>query len=113
MGFTQFSNTELCSKLLSMAAQTQEIELIQVVAQNIRVAMAARGISQNDLAKGMGLSKSALSQKMRGVIVWTLPDMQKAGEFLGIQPAVLLDPHGLLVAGHGFEPWTSGSQDQQ
>ena len=62
-----------------MATQTQEIELTQVVAQNIRVAMAVRGISQNDLAKGMGLSKSALSQKMRGVIVWTLPDMQKAG----------------------------------
>lgn len=91
---------------MATLTETQELEVI--VAKNIRVAMAARGISQNDLAKGMGISKSALSQKMRGLIVWTLPDMQKAGDFLGVQPAILLDPHGLLVAGCGFEPQTSG-----
>lgn len=49
----------------------------------------------------MKVSPSALSQKMNNRLQWTAADIEKAAEFFGVEPAV-------LVAGHGFEPWTSG-----
>lgn len=93
-----------------MATQTikKTTSLEDTLITNIRVALAMRNMSQNALAKLMGITGGALSQKMTGTITWTLPDIEKAGQLLGVEPAVLLNPHGLLVAGCGFEPQTSG-----
>ena len=100
----------MCVMMLSMTTQTikKTASLEDTLVTNIRVALAMKKMSQNALAKQMGITGGALSQKMRGTVTWTLQDLEKAGQLLGVEPAVLLDPHGLLVAGHGFEPWTSG-----
>ena len=79
-----------------------------VISMNMKVALAIRNKSQSDLARSMGVSSGVISQKMHGTTAWTISDMEKAGEFLGIQPAKFLEPNGLLVAGSGFEPETSG-----
>ncbi|WP_232781657.1 helix-turn-helix domain-containing protein [Bifidobacterium breve] len=71
------------------------------VSYNIRVLLAIRQTSQQDLAKAMGIAAASLSQKFSGRIRWNLDDIEKASGFLGVNPEA-------LVAGHGFEPWTSG-----
>ncbi|WP_445341577.1 helix-turn-helix domain-containing protein [Bifidobacterium sp. ESL0820] len=86
----------------------QTVDLTSVVNTNIRVALALRGKNQADLSAALGLSRGAVYRKLKGDATWSVPDMEKAGEFLGIQPAKFLDPNGLLVAGSGFEPETSG-----
>lgn len=72
-----------------------------IVTQNMRIAMAMRGVSQKDLAAAMGFNPSAISQKMTGRVLWNLEDIEKASGFFDVKPEA-------LVAGHGFEPWTSG-----
>ena len=72
-----------------------------IVTQNMRIAMAMRGVSQKDLAAAMGFNPSAISQKMTGRVLWNLEDIEKASGFFNVKPEA-------LVAGHGFEPWTSG-----
>ena len=95
-----------------MSAQTIERVATQsldsIVAVNVKVALALRGKTQADLARALGISRGAVTFKMKGRSPWSVPDIEKAGEFLGIQPAKFLDPNGLLVAGSGFEPETSG-----
>lgn len=56
----------------------------------------------------MGIGRAGISAKMNGKVAWSVADIEKAGEFLRIQPAKFLDPNGLIVAGSGFEPETSG-----
>lgn len=88
--------------------ETQAISLESVISGNMRVALAMRNKNQSDLSRAFGVSRTLISQKMRGVTAWTIADMEKAGQFLGIAPARFLDPNGLMVAGLGFEPRTSG-----
>lgn len=91
---------------LSPQAQVKSNEgkgngLQSIVTQNMRIAMAMRGVSQKDLAAAMGFNPSAISQKMTGRVLWNLEDIEKASGFFNVKPEA-------LVAGHGFEPWTSG-----
>lgn len=62
----------------------------------MRVALAMRNKNQSDLSRAFGVSRTLISQKMRGVTSWTIADMEKAGQFLGIAPARFLDPNGLI-----------------
>ena len=64
--------------------------------------MAARKLNQQQIADALGISRPAVSQKLSGKHVWTLDDIEKVSDFLHVKPETL------LVAGHGFEPWTSG-----
>lgn len=48
-----------------------------------------------------------LKSKLFSAVI-TKQNMEKAGQFLRIAPAKFLEPNGLLVAGSGFEPETSG-----
>ena len=82
--------------------------LQNVVTVNMRVAMAVAGVSQARLSKVLGMSPSALSQKMKNRISWSIEDMEKAGRYFNIEPAKFLQTNGFLVAGSGFEPETSG-----
>ena len=88
--------------------RTQAIPLEEVISTNMRLALALRKKNQSDLSRALGVSSGLVSQKMHGTTSWTIADMEKAGQFLRIAPAKFLEPNGLLVAGHGFEPWTSG-----
>ena len=76
-------------------------DLQAIVTRNIRVAMALRGVNQKDLAKVLGIGTSSMSQKCTGKTLWNLVDIEKASGFFNVKPEA-------LVAGHGFEPWTSG-----
>ncbi|MBK4349394.1 helix-turn-helix transcriptional regulator [Bifidobacterium longum subsp. longum] len=76
-------------------------DLQAIVTRNIRVAMALRGVNQKDLAKVLGIATSSMSQKFTGKTLWNLVDIEKASGFFHVKPEA-------LVAGHGFEPWTSG-----
>lgn len=77
-------------------------DLQAIVTRNIRFAMALRGVNQKDLAKVLGIATSSMSQKFTGKTLWNLVDIEKASGFFNVKPEA-------LVAGHGFEPWTSGN----
>lgn len=81
-------------------------DLQAIVTRNIRVAMALRGVNQKDLAKVLGIATSSMSQKFTGKTLWNLVDIEKASGFFNVKPEA-------LVAGHGFEPWTSGNMVTQ
>lgn len=72
------------------------------VATNIKVAMAMTNVYQKDLAQVLGITQPTLSSKLAGKTTWTLDDIEKVSSFFHVNPETL------LVAGHGFEPWTSG-----
>ncbi len=65
----------------------------------MRIALALRNKNQSDLSRAFGVSRTLISQKMRGVTSWTIADMEKAGQFLGIAPAKFLEPNGLVADG--------------
>ena len=75
--------------------------LQSIVTRNMRVAMAIRGVNQKQLAHVLGIATSSMSQKFTGRTAWSLEDIEKASGFFHVKPEA-------LVAGHGFEPWTSG-----
>ena len=71
---------------LSPQAQVKSNEgkgngLQSIVTQNMRIAMAMRGVSQKDLAAAMGFNPSAISQKMTGRVLWNLEDIEKASGY--------------------------------
>ena len=67
----------------------------------MKVAMTLRNVKQKDLANALGVDRSSISQKMTRRVAWSLEDIEKASDFFHVKPEA-------LVAGHGFEPWTSG-----
>ena len=71
----------------------------------MKVAMTLRNVKQKDLANALGVDRSSISQKMTRRVAWSLEDIEKASDFFHVKPEA-------LVAGHGFEPWTSGSKVQ-
>lgn len=79
-----------------------EYNLQSTITDNIRKLMKQRGAKHADLAKALGVSTSTVSQKLTDRISWTLTDMKRAAKYFNVYPAAL------LVAGQGFEPWTSG-----
>ena len=81
-------------------------DLQAIVTRNIRVAMALRGVNQKDLAKVLGIATSSMSQKFTGKTLWNLVDIEKASGFFNVKPEA-------LVAGHGFEPCSSGNMVAQ
>ena len=80
--------------------EEQRESLQDVVTRNMRVAMALRGVNQTKLAEALGVDRSAISQKMTRRVAWSLEDIEKASGFFKVNPEA-------LVAGHGFEPWTT------
>ncbi len=78
-----------------------ETSLQDIVTRNMRIAMAARNVKQKDLATALGVERSSISQKMTRRVNWSLEDIEKASGFFHVKPEA-------LVAGQGFEPWTSG-----
>ena len=82
------------------------IELQKILSKNIKIYMTMRDVTQRDLAANIGMSPASLSQKMSGVVRWNVDDIANASSFLQVKPEALLSSQ--LVAGHGFEPWTSG-----
>lgn len=84
-----------------VAAQAESVSLQDIVTRNMKVAMTLRNVKQKDLANALGVDRSSISQKMTRRVAWSLEDIEKASDFFHVKPEA-------LVAGHGFEPWTSG-----
>lgn len=79
----------------------ERTNLQKTVTKNMRVALAANGLQQKDLAAAIGITSASMSAKFTGKANWNLVDIEKASGFFHVKPEA-------LVAGHGFEPWTSG-----
>ncbi|WP_152209104.1 helix-turn-helix domain-containing protein [Bifidobacterium cebidarum] len=85
----------------ALKAREQGVSLQDRVTYNVKVLIAIRQTSQKDLAQAMGIAAPTLSQKFSGRTRWNMDDIEKASGFFNVKPEA-------LVAGHGFEPWTSG-----
>jgi transcriptional regulator with XRE-family HTH domain len=64
----------------------------QVIARNVRVARAARGISQEALADGAGVDRSYMSRIERGVTWVGVEILVKLASVLEVEPHELLMP---------------------
>lgn len=99
-----------------MTTYTESVENIgltlqQIISDNMLFALAARRLNRAKLAEGIGVSGGLISQKLRGRTNWTIEDMEKAGRYLGIEPAWFLRAHNVMgepVGPVGLEPTTGG-----
>ncbi len=62
-----------------------------VVGSNVRALMAARGVSQIQMASILGVTQSAVSKRLRGVTPFDTRDLQAISEAFGIHAMNLLD----------------------
>lgn len=63
----------------------------------VREALRARGIRQHTAADVLGLSQPALSDRLRGRTPFTLADLDRLADHLGVTVAELLEPPTSLV----------------
>ena len=95
---------------------------------NTNMILSNSGLMKKDLAKAMGLSPQSMASRLQSKADWTIDETCAAADFFGVPLMALLDENltpakameyiknrrsdngndGQLVAGHGFEPWTSG-----
>ncbi len=96
---------------------------------NINMIISVRRIPKKDVAAVLGKFPQSFSRMLKPGYPWSFADMAKVSDYLGVSLNDLTDPNltpakaleyaktaapddsgngGQLVAGHGFEPWTSG-----
>ena len=97
-----FAMTTATMSATATLKPSTELTLQQIVSRNMRMALGYYNTDQKTLAKALGQASSSISLKMRGKLTWSLEDIEKASGFFNVKPEA-------LVAGHGFEPWTSGN----
>lgn len=64
--------------------------LSAVVAGNVRAEAARAGLTQSELARALGVSRMAVSDRYRGRTPWTLDELEVVGAILGLEPAEFL-----------------------
>lgn len=94
---------------------------------NINMIIAVKHLAKKDIALKMGKVPQAFSRMIKPGYHWTFDDMFNVSEIIGVSLNDLIDPNltpakvlqmqkaaaqsmgdGQVVAGQGFEPWTSG-----
>lgn len=60
------------------------------VGANVRAELARRSLTQDDLARHLGLPQPAVSRRIRGLTPWTVDELVSAAEFFDVAPVVLL-----------------------
>ena len=101
-----------------------------VAITNINMIISVRHIPKKDVAAILGKFPQSFSRMLKIGYPWTFDDMVKVANYLGVTLNDLTDVNltaakvlqmrktaapdnsrngGQMVAGHGFEPWTSGS----
>ncbi|TRW45210.1 helix-turn-helix domain-containing protein [Georgenia yuyongxinii] len=65
--------------------------LAAVVAGNIRLEAARRGLSQQDLAEMIGRSRASVSARWHDQVPWTVTEMGILAEYMGIHPGELVE----------------------
>lgn len=96
---------------------------------NINMIISVRRIPKKDVAAVLGKFPQSFSRMLKPGYPWSFADMAKVSDYLGVSLNDLTDPNltpakaleyaktaapddgngGQSVAGHGFEPWTSGA----
>ncbi|HLS15253.1 MAG TPA: helix-turn-helix transcriptional regulator [Beutenbergiaceae bacterium] len=70
--------------------------LASVVSANIRLEMARHDFTQDELAAYLYRSRAAISRRINGAVAWSLEDLGKIAEALGLRPHELLCRPGEL-----------------
>lgn len=68
----------------------QPSRLTDRVADEVRANMARARMTQTELALVLGLTQSAVSKRLRGKIAFSVDELEKVADALGVHPAVLL-----------------------
>jgi transcriptional regulator with XRE-family HTH domain len=75
------------------------------VGKNLHLRMWQRGITQERLARRLGVTQATVSRKIKGRAPWTLTELYEAAAALGVEPGDLLphldsnqEPFGLRLA---------------
>lgn len=66
------------------------------VAANVRSLMALRGLTQHDVARHLGISQQAVSDRLRGETVWNVNELADVALLLDVTAASLLVDGGAL-----------------
>ena len=72
------------------------------VSHNIDLLMRDRGMSQADLALALGIKQPGVSERLRGITPWRIPEIEAVARILGCRSDSLLGPTSEL-------PWGGGS----
>lgn len=78
----------------------QPSRLSDRVAAEVRANMARARMTQTDLALALGLTQSAVSKRLRGKIAFSVDELEKIADVLGVHPATLLGG----IGGNGPSP---------
>lgn len=62
------------------------------VASNVRAEATRNGISKEDLAKAIGVRKTAIYERWNGSQEWRLSELQKIAPIIGVSIAKLATP---------------------
>ena len=88
------------------------MNLVDVVASNIRAESARRGVVQSDIANALGVQQGTISRRWRGGRAWPLEDLPTVADILGVSVAYLVTDNSGASAPFapptGLEPATSG-----
>lgn len=76
------------------AVPSQPRTLRELVAAEVRAQLARQQISQQELAKAIGLSQASISERLRGKTPFTTDDLERIADALGVHPAALLGGTG-------------------
>ncbi len=101
------------------AGLTTSFSADEAVGIAVQSALFQRRLKVKDLAETLGVVSSVASRKIRGEVTWSITDIMRTADLLGVEAATLLprkaeNPGQLVlagvpvVAGTGFEPVTSG-----
>ena len=66
------------------------MSLNEIISLNVRMYLSEQGKTQKALADHFGVTSVSMHNKINGRDNWRAPDIEKAAEFLGIEPAALL-----------------------
>lgn len=105
---------------LRAAGELDSYSADEAVGITVNNLMFQKRMTRKNLGDAMGVSGQLVSRKIRGEVTWSVLDIMKAAEALGVDPSALLprkkeapaqpmlDGSPDFVAGTGFEPVTSG-----
>lgn len=55
------------------------------VASNVRAELARRGLTQRELADKLGLTQTAISSRLRGIVAFDVDELAVVAETLGVR----------------------------
>ncbi|MFC8013196.1 XRE family transcriptional regulator [Streptomyces cinereoruber] len=92
---------------MSRDEQTLESQL----SETVRLLMTRTGLRQVDIARGMGVTRGALSQRLLGNATWRLNDVPPVAEAFGLTVCELLSGYASLAQANRLPP-AQGSEGQ-